>query len=162
VGASPHDDAQAKPFQFRLQSLFVATFAVAVALGFLKWLGPVDFLWWATLLAAVNSVVAILIASKGSAWPGVFVGGVGVAFFVMTINLFESRFIATALLSGSLAAVCGGAFASDAQSRRSSRFLRWNWRIAVALICVTIVLAICIVAAVVLSVTKYGMIPRPD
>jgi hypothetical protein len=176
------DVVGSKPFQFGLRSIFVAMTGTAVALGFWTWLGPVDFLWWsahvvdsaATIAILVKSsflwwsalavdstaTIVILVKSKGRAWPGVFVGGLGVAFFVLTVKEFEARFLSSALWFGSLAAFCGGALASDAESKKHSRFLRWARRIVVAVICAMIVLVIGTVGAVVLSVMKYGLIPR--
>jgi hypothetical protein len=80
----------------------------------------------------------------------------GVAFFVLTVKEFEARFLSSALWFGSLAAFCGGAFASDAESKKHSSFLQWAWRIAVALICAIIFLVVGAASVVVLSVLHNG------
>src|SRR5258708_1645287 len=53
-----------KPFQFSLWSLCVATSAIAVAFGLLKWLGPENLV----LVVQFAAVVAVLVMSKGTAW----------------------------------------------------------------------------------------------
>lgn len=55
-----------KPFQFSLRSIFVATSAVAVALGVLNWVGPRDFfgvVFFTTPLAMIGSM--LLLRGKG-------------------------------------------------------------------------------------------------
>src|SRR5882672_3853972 len=63
-------EASPKPIQFGLRSLFLATTAIAVAFGVLKWFGPLALV----LGVQFSAVIAILVKSKGTAWPGVVIG----------------------------------------------------------------------------------------
>ena len=129
-----------KPFQFDLRSIFLATSAIAVALGLLKWLGPLAFLVLVVLVVQCSAVIAILIKSKGTAWLGVVIPQPMVVFLFIAAALSQFNKVGelpdAALASGtifwaSLAGwFVGGLTASEA-TRKQSWFLRWSWLLLV-------------------------------
>jgi hypothetical protein len=115
-------DETQKPFQFGLRSIFLATAAVGVAFGLLKWLGLLALI----LAVQFSAVVAVLVLTKGTAWRGVVIGGSLAAVFIL---LFPPRIelLHTIALWASLLAWLGGGFAADTKAKRRSHFLRWTW-----------------------------------
>jgi len=73
--ASPETTSPPKPFQFSLASIFLATAAVGVALGLLRWLGFSDFASVVYVAVQNSAVIAVWVKSRGTAWFGVLNGG---------------------------------------------------------------------------------------
>src|SRR5258708_6146611 len=121
-----------KPFQFSLWSLFVATSAIAVAFGLLKWLGPENLV----LVVQFVAVVAVLVMGQGTAWPWVVGPGLFAAVVVFTLSHFH---VLAVPYWASLAAWCGGGLAADAESKRRSRFLRAAWQLALIWLAIVLV-----------------------
>jgi len=111
--------SEAKPFQFRLRSIFLATAAVGMALGLLKWLGPVI---WMILAVQSAAIIAVLVKSRRTALRGVVFTGLVVAVLLLVSN--EAPFDVVLVLA-SFSAWFAGTFAADAKSRKESRFVRW-------------------------------------
>jgi hypothetical protein len=119
-------EAVPKPFQFRLQSIFVATAAIAVALGLLRWLGPM----YLSLVVQFTAVIAVLVTSRGTAWRGVVILGTSAALLSLLIPGPKSEFLPTGAFWASFAAWFGGGTAADTESKKRSHFLRWSWLFA--------------------------------
>jgi len=121
---TPSDPAQ-KPFQFGIRSLFLATSAIAVALGVLHWFGPAPLI----LAVQFSAVIAVLLKSDGTAWRGVLIAGPSAALLMMYLSEFNLSFLGV-VLAASTAAWFGGGLAADAESKRRSRFVRCAWFLA--------------------------------
>ena len=76
------------------------------------------------------AVIAILVTSKGTAWPSVAICGLIAAAIVQISTGFEFQHLPHILYWASFAAWLGGGLAADAESKRRSRFLRWAWLLA--------------------------------
>jgi len=129
--ASP--DATPKPFQFGLRSIFIATSLIALAFGLLQWLRQ-DALSLKLTVAVIAvvvtqcaAVIAILIISKGTAWPSVVAFGLFAAFYIQFVNRFSYTYLPAILFWTSLSAWFGGGSGADVEFKRRSRFLRWAW-----------------------------------
>jgi hypothetical protein len=124
--ASPN--AAHKPFQFDLRSIFLATSAIALALGVLKWFGPDTFVAFVILEVQCSAVIAILVMSKGTAWRGVVFAGLTMALLAMVTR---PPFLIV-LIWVSLVAWLGGGVSADAETRKRSRFVRWAFLLGLA------------------------------
>ena len=74
-------DHTEKPFQFGLQSLFVATLAIALALGLLNWRGTRAFFALMLFSAPFAVTLAILVTCKGG-WTTAW------GYFILTLCAF--------------------------------------------------------------------------
>jgi hypothetical protein len=118
-------EAAQKPFQFGLQSLFVATAAVAAVLGLSNWLGLDAFFLLVILPFQFAMVIAILIMSRGTAWKGVVLFGLTAAIFALVLERIEVVFSWRGVVFlASFAAWYGGGLTASPQTIQQSVFLR--------------------------------------
>jgi len=122
-----------EPFQFHLGSVFLITSAIAVAFGLLHWFGPDAFSLQVMMAVQFVAISAILVTSKGTAWPSVATCGLIAAAIVQVSTGFEFQHLPHIFYWASFAAWLGGGLAADAESKRRSRFLRWAWLLALPL-----------------------------
>src|SRR5258708_27613434 len=103
-----------KPLHFPLWSLFVATSAIATVVGMWDGFGP------ETLIGSVQfwAVIAVLVKSKGTAWPGVVLVGLIAALF-SAFTHFE-MLDEVAFLASLAAWFAGGLTAREATRGESS------------------------------------------
>lgn len=114
-----------RPFQFRLRSLFLVTSAIGIALGVLKLrLGPLGLVGLVIATVQSSAVVAVLVKSRGTAWPGFVVPGLSVPFVIVA---YGARASVVALFFASLAAWFGGGLTASEATRERSWFLEWSW-----------------------------------
>jgi len=126
--ASQETTSPPKPFQYGLQSIFMATAAVAGAFGVWHWAGEASFI----LTVQLSAVIAVLVKSKGTAWPGVVLGGLLVLMVILLLQLGVRTSVFLWSFWGSLAAYLGGGLAANAETKKHSRFLRWTPLIVLA------------------------------
>jgi hypothetical protein len=113
--------------------LFVATLAVAAALGIFRWFGPVAMI----LSVQCAAVIAVLALSRGSAWQGVvFMGSAATLSVMLLTPYYFFPFVAT------FGAWVGGGIAADTEWKRRALFLRWSGRFAVAWLLTLVVIGI--------------------
>src|SRR5260221_1225503 len=103
-------DAAPKPFQFRLRSIFLATAAVGVAFGLLRWLGLAILVILAVQTAAI---IALFVKSNGTAWRGMVCAGLVVALLLLASNGFKVPLDGIVLIARLTTCIAGG-FACDA------------------------------------------------
>lgn len=108
--------------------MFLATSAIALSLGILKWFGPVALI----LSVQIAAVIAVLVLSKGTAWRGVIIGGfVAAVPFVLNSIELNLAFVTVGILwIASLGAWFGGGLAASKSTKDRYRFLRWSWLLA--------------------------------
>jgi len=129
--ASPETTSRPKPFQFGLRSIFLATAAVGVTFGLLRWLGP-GISAFVFILAVQCAVVrAILVISKGAARTSVVTGGFwGGAVGLMFVGLGIPFILCVLPFFVSLGAWFGGGLWAAYNGR--SLFLRWAFSLLFA------------------------------
>jgi len=137
--ASPETTSPPKPFQFSLASIFLATAAVGVALGLLRWLGFSDFASVVYVAVQNSAVIAVWVKSRGTAWFGVLNGGLTAALLLIVLSELHASFF-SAYCWASLGAWFGGGLAADAEAKRRSPFLRWAWLSALARFMIVVVI----------------------
>jgi hypothetical protein len=129
------DQESRAPAQFSLRSLFLATAALAVILGLLRWLGPAGFDLFLIVAVQCSAVIAVLAQSRGTAWPGVVIAGLFVGFAVLFLVAFhnfddDEVMFPLFLILASFAAWIGGGLAASQATKKQSSFLRLSWLLA--------------------------------